>query len=180
MHQDVERVLYSAEEIAQRCKELGAQITEDYKKRGETPLLVALLKGSVPFLADIMREIDLKLEFDCMDVSSYHGGTESVGDLKINKDLDCSLEGVSVLLVEDIVDTGRTLSKVKSLLKNKGAKEVKVVTLLDKPARRVVEIKPDYVGFTIENEFVIGYGLDYKQWYRNLPYVGILKASVYE
>lgn len=180
MHQDVERVLYSAEEIAQRCKELGAQITEDYKKRGETPLLVALLKGSVPFLADIMREIDLKIEFDCMDVSSYHGGTESAGDLKINKDLDCSLEGVSVLLVEDIVDTGRTLSKVKSLLKNKGAKEVKVVTLLDKPARRIIDIEPDYVGFTIENEFVIGYGLDYKQWYRNLPYVGILKASVYE
>lgn len=179
MHKNVDRILFNAEDIEKRCKELGKEITDDYKKQGEAPLLVALLKGSVPFLADIMREIDLDIQFDCMDVSSY-AGTESVGDVKIIKDLDCSLDGVSVLLVEDIVDTGRTLSKVITLLKNKGAKDVKVVTLLDKPSRRVIDVEADYVGFTIEDEFVIGYGLDYDQLYRNLPYVGVLKKSVYE
>lgn len=179
MHQNIERVLFSEEQIQAKCVELGRQITEDYKAKGETPLLVALLKGSVPFLADLMKRIDLDIQFDCMDVSSYEG-TESVGSVKIIKDLDCSLKDVSVLIVEDIVDTGRTLAEVKKLMYAKGAKDVKVVSLLDKPDRRVVNENPDYVGFTIENEFVIGYGLDYNQVYRNLPYVGILKKSVYE
>lgn len=179
MHECLEKVLVSQEEIIHRSKELGAQLTKDYKEKNETPLLVALLKGSVPFLAEIIKHIDLDIQFDFMDVSSYEG-TESIGDIKINKDLNCSVKGISILLVEDITDTGRTLKEVTRLLKNKGAKEVKVISLLDKPDRRVVEIEADYVGFTIPNEFVVGFGLDYNQKYRNLPYVGVLKKEVYE
>lgn len=179
MHKDVERILFSEEEIRTKSAELGKQITEDYRVEGKTPLVVALLRGSVPFLAEIIKHIDLNIEYDFMDVSSYDG-TESIGDIRVVKDLDTSIKGVSVLLVEDIVDTGRTLKEVKRLLLNKGASDVKIVSLLDKPDRRVVDIKADYVGFEIPNEFVIGYGLDYNQKYRNLPYVGILKREVYE
>mgnify|MGYP000199437723 FL=1 len=141
--------------------------------------MVALLKGSVPFLAELIKHIDLDIQFDFMDVSSYQG-TESIGDIRIDKDLDCSVKGLSILLVEDIVDTGRTLKEVTKLLMNKGAKDVKVVSLLDKPDRRVVEIEADYVGFEIPNEFVVGFGLDYDQKYRNLPYIGVLKPEVYK
>ena len=125
------------------------------------------------------RHIDLDIQIDFMDVSSYQG-TKSVGDIRIDKDLDCSVQGLSILLVEDIVDTGRTLKEVKRTLMNKGAKDVKVVSLLDKPDRRVVDIEAEYVGFAIPNEFVIGYGLDYDQKYRNLPYIGVLKREIYE
>lgn len=180
MHKDVEEILVSHDEILKRTRELGQQISEDYSKENKTPLLVALLKGSIPFLSELMQNIDLDgLEFDVMDVSSYDGA-ESIGDIRINKDLSVSLQGVSVLLVEDIVDTGRTLSVVKKMLLNKGASDVKVVALLDKPDRRVVDIDAEYVGFTIKNEFVVGYGLDYNQKYRNLPYVGVLKKEIYE
>lgn len=179
MHKDVKEVLISAEEITERCKELGAQITADYKAKGTTPLFVALLRGSVPFLAELIKYIELDIEYDFMDVSSYEG-TESIGDIKILKDLDSSVRGIDILLVEDIVDTGRTLDTVTNMLFNKGANDVKVVSLLDKPSRRVVEIDADYVGFTIDNLFVIGYGLDYDQKYRNLPFVGILKDEVYQ
>lgn len=179
MYDVVEKVLVTQEEIVVRCKELGKQITQDYKEKGEVPLLVALLKGSVPFLAEIIKHIDLEIEFDFMDVSSYQG-TRSIGDIKIVKDLDCSVKDVSILLVEDIVDTGRTLKEVTRLLKNKGAKEVKVVSLLDKPECRVADIKPEYIGFRIPNEFVVGFGLDYNQKYRNYPFVGVLKPEIYE
>lgn len=180
MHKDVQEILVSHEDILKRTKELGQQISEDYSKINKTPLLVALLKGSIPFLSELMQNIDLDgLEFDVMDVSSYDGA-QSIGDIKINKDLSVSVKGLSVLLVEDIVDTGRTLSVVKQMLLNKGASDVKVVSLLDKPERRVAEIDAEYVGFTIKNEFVVGYGLDYNQKYRNLPYVGVLKREVYE
>ncbi|MEF2782484.1 MAG: hypoxanthine phosphoribosyltransferase [Clostridium sp.] len=179
MHSVVEKVLVSEEEIVKRSKELGKQISEDYRKTGKAPLLVALLKGSVPFLAELVKHIDLDIQFDFMDVSSYEG-TESIGDIKIIKDLDCSVKGIPILLVEDIVDTGRTLKEVTRLLKNKGASDVKVVSLLDKPDRRVVDIKADYVGFVIPNEFVVGYGLDYNQLYRNLPYIGVLKPEIYK
>lgn len=179
MHKDVEEILVSHDEILKRTRELGQQISEDYSKENKTPLLVALLKGSIPFLSELMQNIDLDgLEFDVMDVSSYDGA-ESIGDIRINKDLSVSLQGVSVLLVEDIVDTGRTLSVVKKMLLNKGASDVKVVALLDKPDRRVVDIDAEYVGFTIKNEFVVGYGLDYNQKYRNLPYIGVLKDEIY-
>lgn len=178
MHDVVEKILVSEEDIVRRSKELGKQISEDYRADGKTPLLVALLKGSVPFLAELIKHINLDIQFDFMDVSSYEG-TESIGDIKIVKDLDCSVKGVPILLVEDIVDTGRTLKEVTRLLKNKGASDVKVVSLLDKPDRRVVDINADYVGFEIPNEFVVGFGLDYDQQYRNLPYIGVLKPEVY-
>lgn len=130
-------------------------------------------------MAEIIKHIDLEIQIDFMDVSSYEG-TESLGNIRIVKDLDCSVNNLSILLVEDIVDTGRTLKEVKRMLMSKGAKEVNVVSLLDKPERRVVDIEAEYVGFTIPNEFVVGYGLDYDQKYRNLPYIGVLKREVYE
>ena len=179
MHDVVEKVLVSEEDIVKRSMELGKQISDDYRKTGKAPLLVALLKGSVPFLAELIKHIDLDIQFDFMDVSSYEG-TESIGDIKIVKDQACSVKGVPILLVEDIVDTGRTLKEVTRLLKNKGASDVKVVSLLDKPDRRVVDITADYVGFEIPNEFVVGFGLDYDQHYRNLPYIGVLKPEVYK
>ena len=175
----VEKVLVTQEEIMKRCAEMGKQISEDYKNKKEIPLLVGLLKGSVPFMAEIIKHIDLEIQIDFMDVSSYEG-TESLGNIRIVKDLDCSVNNLSILLVEDIVDTGRTLKEVKRMLMSKGAKEVNVVSLLDKPERRVVDIEAEYVGFTIPNEFVVGYGLDYDQKYRNLPYIGVLKREVYE
>ena len=178
MHQDIKKILVTEEEIIKRTDELAPQICEDYRKEGKLPLVVGLLKGSVPFLAELIKHMDLDICFDFMDVSSYEG-TESIGDVKINLDLHASVKDGSVLLVEDIVDTGRTLKEVKRMLKNKGASDVKVVSLLDKPDRRVVEIEADYVGFVVPNEFVVGYGLDYNQKYRNLPYVGVLKDEIY-
>jgi len=130
-------------------------------------------------LAELIKHIDLDIQFDFMDVSSYEG-TESIGDIKILKDLDCSVKNLDILLVEDIVDTGRTLKTVKAMLKNKGAKTVRVVTLLDKPDRRVVDIEADYTGFEIPNEFVVGFGLDFNQKYRNFPFVGVLKEECYK
>lgn len=177
MHQNVERILVSEKEIVERCSQLGQQISEDYKE--EAPLLVALLKGSVPFLAELIKHIDLDIEFDFMDVSSY-AGTESTGEIKVVKDLDRSIKDAEILIVEDIIDTGRTLKTVKALLQSKGAKSVRVITLLDKPDRRVVDLEADYVGFEIPNEFVIGFGLDFDQKYRNLPYIGVLKEECYK
>ena len=179
MHPCLEKILLNEDEIVARCKELGHQITQEYKNNEQPPLLVALLKGSVPFLAELIKHIDLDIQFDFMDVSSYEG-TESIGDIKIIKDLDCSVKNLDILLVEDIVDTGRTLKTVKAMLKNKGAKTVRVVTLLDKPDRRVVDIEADYTGFEIPNEFVVGFGLDFNQKYRNFPFVGVLKEECYK
>lgn len=178
MHKDIKKILISEEEIEKRCEELGRQITEDYSKAGTTPLLVAMLKGAVPFLVKLGKYIDLDVEFDFMAVSSYEG-TESIGDVRILKDLDRSIQEVSILLVEDIVDTGRTLNTVTKMLKNKGAKDVKIVSLLDKPSRRVVEVEVAYTGFDVPNEFVVGFGLDFNEKYRNLPYVGVLKDECY-
>ena len=174
MHPNMKKVLISEEQIVQRCSELGKQISDDYRNNAQPPLLVALLKGSVPFLAELIKHIELEIQFDFMAVSSYEG-TESIGDIKINKDLDCSVKGVDILLVEDIVDTGKTLQTVKEMLKNKGAASVRVVTLLDKPERRVREVNVDYTCFEIPDEFVVGYGLDYAQKYRNLPFVGVVE-----
>lgn len=175
----VNKVLVSQEEITKRSMELGKKISEDYQTCGEVPLVVGLLKGSVPFMAELMKYIDLEIEIDFMDVSSY-AGTKSVGDIRIDKDLDRSISGMHLLLVEDIIDTGRTLKEVKRVLFNKGAKDVKVVTLLDKPSRRVVDITADYIGFAIPDEFVVGFGMDYDQKYRNLPYIAVLNRKVYE
>ena len=176
MHKDIDRILLSEEEIVNRCKELGKQISMDYA--GKHLVLVGLLKGSVPFMSELMKRIECDTEIDFMDVSSYDG-TESQGDVRIIKDLDRSPKDDDILIVEDIVDTGRTLKTVKKLLLSKGASSVMIVTLLDKPDRRVVEIEPDYCGFIVPNEFVVGYGLDFNQKYRNLPYIGVLKPECY-
>ena len=173
----IKKVLINQEEIQQRCVELGAEITRDYK--GKKPLVVALLRGSVPFLAELIKNIDLNLQYDFMDVSSYEG-TESIGDIRIIKDLDSSIKGKSIILVEDIVDTGRTIKTVVETLMNKGATSVQVVTLLDKPSRRVVDVTPGYIGFKIGNEFVVGFGMDFNQDYRCLPYIGVLKDECYQ
>lgn len=176
-NKDIKKVLVSEEDINTRCIELGQQLTHDYD--GKMPVFVGLLKGSVPFLAELIKRVECDIEVDFMDVSSYEG-TESVGDVRIVKDLDRSVKDDYVLIVEDIVDTGKTLKKVKELLYQKGAKDVKIVTLLNKPEGRVVQIEPDYVGFDIPDEFVVGYGLDYNQKHRNLPYVGVLKEECYK
>ena len=174
---DIKKVLFTEEEISARCKELGRQITEDYA--GKNVLLVALLRGSVPFLAELIKYIDLDIKYDFMDVTSYEG-TESTGDIRILKDLDDSVQGLDLLVVEDIVDTGRTLKTVIKTLLNKGANSVKIVTLLEKPCRHVEDIDPEYVGFIVDNEFVVGYGMDFNQRYRCLPYVAVLKDEVYQ
>jgi hypoxanthine phosphoribosyltransferase len=178
MNQDMKKILITGEEIQKRCMELGKQISEDYTKAGSIPLLVGLLRGSVPFMAELIKHLNIDAQYDFMDVTSY-AGTKSTGDIKIIKDLDTSIEGLDILLVEDIVDTGKTIQSVKSLMYNKGARSVKVVTLLDKPARREVKEKAEYVGFSIENEFVVGFGMDFNQHYRCLPYIGVLKDELY-
>jgi hypoxanthine phosphoribosyltransferase/bifunctional protein TilS/HprT len=177
MHNDIQSILVSEQEIQEICQTMGRQITEDY--RNQNPLLIGLLKGCVPFMADLSRSIDLKFELAYMSVSSYHGGIASSGDVKIKMDLDISVKDRDVLIVEDIVDTANTIVTILELLKHRGARTVKIATLLDKPAGRVREYQPDYVGRVIPKAFVVGYGLDYDEFYRNLPYVGILKPEVY-
>lgn len=178
MHKDVKNILISEAQIEAKCQELGAQLTQHYKNVEGPLVLVALLKGSVPFLAKLIKYIDLDIEFDFMDVSSYEG-TETTRDIRILKDLDRSIKGVNILLVEDIVDTGHTISLILEMLKNKGAADLKVVSLLDKPSRREADVRADFIGFEIPNEFVIGFGLDFNEKYRQLPYIGVLKDEVY-
>ncbi len=166
-------ILISEEQIRARVAELGKQITKDYS--GEEIMLVGILKGSVPFMADLMRAIDLPLTIDFMQVSSYGGGTQSSGVVKILKDLDADITGKNVLIVEDIVDSGFTLNYLMKYLAHRGCKSLKVCTLLDKPCRRKVEMNPDYSGFEIDDLFIVGYGLDLDQQYRNLPYISWIK-----
>lgn len=176
---DVAEVLVSREQIQQRVAELGAQIARDYA--GLNPLLVCTLKGALMFLADLMRSIDLHFEIDFMAVSSYGGTrTESSGVVRILMDLATNIEGRHVLIVEDIVDTGRTLSYIMQNLQTRRPASLRVCTLLDKPARRELDVPLTYVGFQIPDKFVIGYGLDFNEHYRNLPYVGVLKAEKYQ
>ncbi|XMB71631.1 hypoxanthine phosphoribosyltransferase [Mycoplasmatota bacterium WC30] len=177
LERDIERILVSQEEIQTICVRLGKQITEDYN--GKTPLVIGLLKGCMPFMSELMKNLDLYLEIELMGVQSYHGGTASTGDVKITRDLDIPVKGRDIIIAEDIVDTAKTISIITKLLKYRGAKSVEVVTLLDKPAGRVVEFTPKYIGTTIPKEFVVGFGLDYDERYRNLPYVGVLKKAVY-
>ena len=170
-------VLISEEQIRERVKELGAQITKDYA--GKEILLIGVLKGAVVFMSDLMRCIDLPVEIDFMSVSSYGSGTKTTGNIKILKDTDVSVEGRDILIAEDILDTGITLSNLKELLIKRGAKSLKICTILNKPGRRQSAVTADYVGFDVPDEFIVGYGLDYDKMYRNLPYVGILDPSVY-
>jgi hypoxanthine phosphoribosyltransferase len=176
---DVEAVLLGAAQIAARVGELGRQISETYAGRELT--LVSVLKGSLPFMADLMRAITIPLRIDLMEVSSYGGQTtESSGLVRILKDLSASIDGRDVLLVEDIIDTGLTLNYLLRYLRGKNPRSLRICALLDKPARRLVDIPIDYVGFSIPDQFVVGYGLDYGELYRNLRYVGVLRPSVYE
>ena len=177
MINDIEKVLISEEELKEIIARLGKQITEDYKDKNL--LVVSVLKGSVMVVSDLLREIKLPLRIDFMSVSSYGSGTTSSGTVKIIKDLDINLAGYDLLIVEDILDSGVTLSSLKQILLTRGPASVKICTLLDKPERRKADIKADYVGAQIPDAFVVGYGLDYDEKYRNLPYVGILSPSVY-
>ncbi len=177
MLKDIDRVLISEEELSKIVKELGAKITEDYK--GKNLLLVSILKGSVTFMADLMREINIPCNIDFMAVSSYGSGTKSSGVVKIIKDLDSSIEGKDLLIVEDILDSGRTLNYIKEILLARNPKSIRICTLFDKPERRDVDLYADYIGSKVPNEFIVGYGLDYNEYYRNLPYIGVLKESVY-
>lgn len=178
LHPDIKEVLYSEEEIAKVTKDLGAVLTEEYKDK--YPLVIGILKGAVMFMTDLSRAMDCDLELDFMDVSSYGAGMESSGDVKIIKDLDTSVEGRDVLIVEDIIDTGRTLSYLIEIFRYRKAKSIKIVTLLDKKERRAVDLQADWVGIEVPNEFVVGYGLDYIERHRNLPYIGVLKEEVYQ
>ncbi|HEL1582708.1 TPA: hypoxanthine phosphoribosyltransferase [Streptococcus suis] len=177
LDKDIKKILVSEEEIVAKCKELGQILATDYADKN--PILVGILKGSIPFMAELMKHIDAHVGTDYMVVSSYHGGTESSGTVKIIKDLDNGVAGRHIIFVEDIIDTGRTLKELKELFALRQVASIKIATLLDKPEGRVVEIEPDYTCFTIPNEFVVGFGLDYDENYRNLPYVGVLKEEVY-
>ena len=175
---DVAEILLAPDAIAAKVAELGARISADYADR--TVTLVSVLKGSLPFMADLMRAITIPVRIDLMEVSSYGGtATESSGLVRILKDLSASIEDVDVLIVEDIIDTGLTLNYLIRYLKGKNPRSLRICTLLDKPARRLVEIPIDYRGFTIPDRFVVGYGLDYGEHYRNLPFIGVLKPEVY-
>ncbi len=178
MYEDLERILLSKEEIQARVRELGEQITADY--RDDPPVLVGILKGAIVFFSDLIRSIELPLTIDFMAVSSYGSSTKSSGVVKIIKDLDHDITGKNVLIVEDIVDSGMTLSHLKQVLATRKAKKVSIVTLLDKPERRRTNLTTDYCGFQIPDAFVVGYGLDYAEKYRNLPDIGILSPKVYD
>ena len=177
LHDDILEILLSEEEIHAKVRELGAQITKDYA--GKTPLFLGVLKGCYVFMADLTRCIDLPCTMDFMAVSSYGGGTSTTGAVRITKDLSRDIEGKDVIIVEDILDSGVTLSYLKTYLANRKPASIRIVTLLDKPARRRADIKADYCGFAVPDEFVVGYGLDYAEAYRNLPYIGILKPEIY-
>lgn len=178
MNNDIKEILISREQIDAKCIELAAQISEDYKDK--KPLLIGFLRGCVPFLAKLMDHTEIDLEYDFMDISTYFGGTTQSDTYKILKDLDSDITGRHVLIVEDIVDTGTTLNIVLPDLLSKKPASLEIITLLDKPSKRKHNITPKYIGFEIPDLFVVGFGLDYKQLYRNLPYVGLLKDHVYK
>ncbi|MBM7555144.1 hypoxanthine phosphoribosyltransferase [Thalassobacillus pellis] len=176
MHNEIQKTLISEEEIQEKCKEIGAQLTEEYD--GRFPLAIGVLKGAMPFMGDLLKRVETHLEMDFMDVSSY-SGMRSTGEVKIVKDLDTQVEGRDLLIIEDIIDSGLTLSYLVDLFKYRKARSIKIVTLLDKPTGRTSHIKADIIGFEVPDEFVVGYGLDYDEKYRNLPYIGVLKPEVY-
>lgn len=178
MHKDVESILVSEEKIRETVKRIGEQINKDLN--GEPLLVIVILKGSTPFAMDLIRMLDMPVELDFMQVSSYGKSTETGGFINIKRDLDQDVSGKNILIVEDIIDSGNTLFKLKSLFESRNAKSVRICTMLDKPSRRVVDVKVDYSGIEIPDEFAVGYGLDYAEQYRNLPYIGVLKRSVYE
>ena len=178
MTNDCERILLTKEEIDKRVGEIAGELNERFA--GKRPLCVCILKGAVVFYADLLRRLNLDVMMDFMVVSSYGTGAVSSGALKISKDLSVDIRGQEVIIIEDIIDSGFTLACLKKMMMERGAKSVTIVTLLDKYERRTADVASDYNGFVIEDEFVVGYGLDYSEKYRNLPYIGILKRSIYE
>src|SRR5690625_2349790 len=177
MHNEIKEILISEEEIQAKCKEIGEQLTKEYK--GKFPLAIGVLKGAMPFMADVLRHIETHLEMDFMDVSSYVSGTRSTGEGKIVQDLDTKEAGRDVVIIEDIIDSRMTIQYLVDLFKYRKANSVKIVTLLDKPSGRTADIQADLIGFEVPDAFVVGYGLDYNEKYRNLPYIGILKPEIY-
>ena len=180
MSEDIERICFSADEIRTRVQELGAEIARDYKDASETVYCVGILKGAAVFFTDLVRAIDRPVAFDFMIVSSYGDATTSSGQVKLLKDLDFSIEGKHVIIVEDIIDSGTTMHYLKQMLKGRHPKSIKICAFLSKPSRRVAPVEIDYLGYEVPDEFLVGYGLDYAEKYRNLPYIGVLKRSVYE
>ncbi len=178
MYQDLETILLSKEEIQNRINEVAKQLDEEYA--GKNPLMVCILKGAVMFFSDLTRAMTIPLAIDFMALSSYGAGTRSSGEVRMIKDLDGKVEGRDIIIVEDIMDSGYTLTYLKKVLASRMPNSIKICCLLDKPSRREVDIQPDYVCFEVENQFVVGYGLDFDQKYRNLPEIGVLKPSVYE
>ncbi|SFF03754.1 hypoxanthine phosphoribosyltransferase [Alteribacillus iranensis] len=178
MHDDIQEILISEEKLQEKIRDIGEHVTQKYE--GKFPLVIGVLKGALPFMADVTRQISTHVEIDFMDVSSYGKSTVSSGEVKIIKDLDTTVEGRDVIILEDIIDSGLTLNYLVNLLKHRGANSLKIITLLDKPEGRKVELVPDLAGFTVPDEFVVGYGLDFAEKYRNLPYIGILKPEVYK
>ncbi|MDQ0352673.1 hypoxanthine phosphoribosyltransferase [Alkalibacillus filiformis] len=177
MHNEIKEVLISEEEIQKKAEELGAQITREFN--GKFPLAVGVLKGAMPFMNDLLKRVETHVEIDFMDVSSYGGGMESSGEVRIVKDLDTQVKGRDLLIIEDIIDSGLTLSYLVDLFKYRQARSITIVTLLDKPSGRKGDIFADIVGFEVPDAFVVGYGLDYEEKYRNLPYIGVLKEEIY-
>lgn len=178
MHSDIQEVLITQEALREKVREMGACITRDYKDKNL--MMVSVLKGSAVFMADLMRAIPLPLRVDFMCVSSYGSGQKTSGVVRILKDLDIPVEGYDLLIVEDILDSGMTLGYLHAILQERGPRSIRIATLLDKPDRRQVTISPDYTGFVIPDQFVVGYGLDFNERYRNLPFLGVLKPAVYE
>ena len=178
MNNDIEKILFTSEDIKIAVQKLGQKLTEDYQDKN--PVVVGILRGAAPFMIDLIRAMDCYMEIDFMAVSSYGGDMESSGTVKIIKDLDTDVTDRHVLIVEDIIDSGRTAQALRKLFAAKNAASVKICSLLDKPERREVEAQVDYVGINTLNEFVVGYGLDFRQQYRNLPYIGVLKPEVYQ
>lgn len=177
LDKDMEKILFDEAAIQARIDALGEEITRDYV--GKEPILISVLRGSYMFMADLTRKLDLACTVDFMAISSYGSGTSSSGQVRIIKDLSDDIEGKDILVVEDILDSGNTLAYLLELLNARKPASVRLCTLLDKPSRRTKEVRVDYVGFTIPDEFVVGYGLDYAEKYRNLPYIGVLKPCVY-
>ena len=177
MRNDIEEILYTEEQLAAIVKNMGRRISEDYKDKNL--FMISVLKGSLIFMADLMRAIDIPCSIDFLSVSSYGNGTSTTGAVRILKDLDSSLEGKDLLIVEDILDSGMTLSFLLKTLSARKPKSIRLCTLLDKPERRKVDIFPDYVGTVVPDKFIVGYGLDYAEKYRNLPFIGVLKPEIY-
>ncbi|WP_198510364.1 hypoxanthine phosphoribosyltransferase [Bacillus solitudinis] len=178
MRDEIKEILITEEELQAKVRDLGKHITDEYENR--FPLVIGVLKGAMPFMSDLVKRIDTHIEMDFMDVSSYGKGMVTSGEVKILKDLDTSVEGRHVIIVEDIIDSGLTLSYLIKLFHYRKASSVKVVTLLDKPEGRKVDLVPDITGFVVPDAFVVGYGLDFAERYRNLPYIGVLKPEIYE